>query len=55
MQFLPKAHRTHGNFSQQFRVILEIEFDLVAKLSCYENFEDIAEKLLRVQMYAILG
>ena len=37
---LSKARRTHGNFSQQFSAILEIEFDLVAKLvakrSCRE-------------------
>ena len=29
-----KACRTCSNFSQQFSAILEIEFDLVAKLSC---------------------
>ena len=29
-----EARRTHGNFSQQFSAISEIEFDLVAKLSC---------------------
>ena len=42
-----EACRTHGNFSQQFSAILEIEFDLVAKLSCEEYFEEIAEKLPR--------
>ena len=44
-----QARRTHGNFSQQFSTILEIEFDLVAKLSCSEYFEEIAEKLPRVR------
>ena len=40
-----EARHTHGNFSQQFSVILAIEFDLVAK----EYFEEIAEKLPRVR------
>ena len=48
-RWVPEARRTHDNFSQQFSAILEIEFDLVAKLSCYEYFEEIAEKLPRVR------
>ena len=37
-----------------FSAILDIELVLVAKVSCQENFEEIAEKLQRVRMYAIL-
>ena len=46
---MSKACCTHGNFSQQFSAILEIEFDLVAELSCQEHFEEIAEKLPHVR------
>ena len=39
--------------SNLISVILEIEFDLVAKLSCQEYFEEIAEKLPRVRIFVL--
>ena len=39
---LPKARRTRSNFSQQFSAILEIEFDLVAKLVAKKNLREVA-------------
>ena len=37
----PKARRTRSNFSQQFSAILEIEFDLVAKVVAKKNCREV--------------